>query len=1462
MKPSYRRVPASGTVRARRAAVVLAAAALAVSGLTPSAATAAGDEDALVSPQEAAQSVLEDHAPDDPYATGDPDEGFVPVVEGDDAAALDAKLGDADQQLLSEAQASDDATVTVLLAVDPDRAPAVEDAVEGAGGVVGRSDRDLGYVRATVPTDDVPTLAGRGDVLAVDLDRELRVPDPTPLESGDDGATAASAATDADTPDAPSADTPADNPYLPVAETGAVRFTNAHRTWDGRGTVIGVLDTGVDLSHPALRTTTDGKPKILDWFTATDPIVDGDGTWKQLTTKVTGPSFRYGGIQYTAPEGAYTIAAINETASAASDARGDLNRDGDTSDRFALLYDPATHEIRVDSDADGDLVEETAMLPYGVDRQVGQLGTDDPSTDVVESMPFTVDYREDVDLTPLGGVNVGKVGDFVNLGVVAGEHGTHVAGIAAGNGLLGGDMRGAAPGAQIVSARACTWSGGCTSVALTEGMIDLVVEHDVDVVNVSIGGLVPLNDGSSAIARLYDELVDTYDVDIVAAAGNDGPGLNTVSPPSTGDGVISVAASVSDDTWFADYGSRVPTDLGLFPFSARGPSEDGSLKPTVSAPGAAVSTVPTWLAGESVPETGYDLPAGYGMLNGTSMASPQVAGDVALLRSAARATRLDVSSAGLRSAVVDSADLIDGVQVAAQGAGVVDVPGAWRRIVVDGVLKPQHADYEVAAPVCTALSGALATPGVGAGVHDRCLADDGGLAPGERTTYDVEVTRTSGASRARLHRLTLVGDDGTFDVPALVRLARGDATTLRVQAHPRTAGLHSALLRVDDPLTPGVDHVVPLTVVAADVAAAPARAVTAKGRVPRGGAESVFVAVPEGVQNLQVSLAGADGAPASGVRVRAFDPVGMPVDAPTACYTATDACDPANHSYERPRAGVWELVVEGSRVASSPQPGYRVRAVLEGVTFEPAEVTLDALDVQTPQQVDLTATNAWGTVEARPAAGALGRTVTLRGAVADGGTVQNRVDVPRDATLLDLTVTPLADGADVDVLLGHIATGRVVARAQEIGPGVERITVRDPEPGSYAVVVSGTSVPAAGVEFDYVEKLFSPSLGSLTVADGGTHELAPGDTLDLDVDVTAVAHPFGSRALVGSVPLVDAAGGFVGSAEVRVATVRTPQAEVLGTDRPFVGADMNSHGVVAGDAQISAVTTPVLWTADGGRTTLDVGPDGRMGSAYGINEAGDAAGQVLLRAGGVTAVLWRADGARVGLGVPEARDYGQTYAYDLNDATDAHGVQVVGTSLQDVVEDGATRRHSDPWVWTDGEGFRMLPHLGDDPSATKALAINDAGYVVGTSLGDDGIPHAVRWTPDGEVQDLGVLPRMWDAVAQGINAAGDVVGRSGHDAFVWTADGGMRRLPDLGFDGTAYKITDEGLVLGSAQPTPDDVTPVVWDADGKLFDVGRMVDQQVIYPTDPFAINGSTVLVYGYMGSGGGVALLDLPALP
>src|SRR6185436_11346008 len=351
------------------------------------------------------------------------------------------------------AEAKGKRAVTVLLAVTPGNTGKVSREIDDLDGSVGRSEAELGYVRATVPVDAVRGLAGLADVRAIDLNRTYRLLDPRVRPNGSADAKAGSVG-------APGPTTAAANPYLPVGETGAVSFVDHHRTWDGRGITVGVLDSGVDLDHPALRTTTNGKDKVTDWFTATDPIIDNDGTWLQMDQERTGPTFNGLGEQWTAPEGDFRFAVFFESTTEGSELGGDVNRDGDTDDWVGVLYDPQDHRIWVDSDLDHDFTDEQVMAPYGVDHQVGHLGVDDHSTPVVERVPFVVDYREDVDLSPLG---YEGVSDFVNLGVVSASHGTHVAGIIAGNGLFGGDMQGAAPGAQLVSARACTFAGGCTA---------------------------------------------------------------------------------------------------------------------------------------------------------------------------------------------------------------------------------------------------------------------------------------------------------------------------------------------------------------------------------------------------------------------------------------------------------------------------------------------------------------------------------------------------------------------------------------------------------------------------------------------------------------------------------------------------------------------------------------------------------------------------------------------------------------------------------------------------------------------------------------------------------------------------------------------------------------------------------------------------------------------------------------
>jgi hypothetical protein len=1035
------------------------------------------------------------------------------------AAGPTGRLSKQDRALIAAATAGGKDAITILVAARPGASQTVVSGLTGLGATVRYRDDTLDYIRAVIAPDKVAAATSLRGVQALEVDSLIPLPDPRP-----------DAQTNPTPQPAPGAGTPRANPYMPISDTGAAAFTAAHPTWDGRGVVVGILDLGISLDHPALATTTTGAPKIIDWVTYTHPTDDGDPTWV-ITGLVNGPTFTTGGVTYTAPgAGTFRFGVFDERdPNLGGEVGNDVNRDGNpagSSGKFGVLWDGGSR-VWVDVDQDASFADEPAMTNFKVNRDVRYFGTDNPATDVAERMPFVVQ---------IDGKN-----KAINIGIVSGQHGTHVAGIIAANGMFGGAMSGAAPGAQLVSVRVCLFIAGCTAHALIEGMIYAAKTANVDVINMSIGGLPALNDANNTRAVLYDRLIEQSNVQMFISAGNSGPGENTVGDPSVATKVMSVGTYISDDTWASNYGSTAPAD-GIdnqHPFSSRGPREDGGFKPNIIAPGAAVSTTPLWQPGGPVPGV-YALPPGYSMLNGTSMASPQAAGAGALLVSAAKQAGVQHQAPQLRQALNSSARFIDHYGAYEQGNGLIQVPAAWALLASNSM---KTVDITSSVAVDTALEQFLATPGVGVGIHDR-----EGVTINDPYARTYSFTRTSGGGGSTTYNLSWVGNDGTFSLDeTTLTLPKGAARELTVNIDPTQYGAHSAILNLDDPSSPGIEYQTLNTVIVAREFSGPDYSHTITGSVARNQALSYFFKVEPGTPAFKVDFSGPSATPGTGqARFLRFHPYGVGIDSnsSTVCYSPAvpgGSCPgggPNSRTAANPQAGVWEVTVEARRTSDVEFTPFTLTASVLGASVSPNPDVIASASIGVPIARSYTMTNLFGAFTGRAVGTTLGSAFRDRPTIANLAQQVRDVTVTAGSTSLRATIgNPSDPAADLDLFVFNCTSGSCVLAGQSAdGDSEESVTIANPAAGLWKVLVDGFAVPTGSTAYDYVDVFVNPAFGSVSVTDANALRPA-GASWTVPGSVTANAAPAAGRVLLGNVQVRTDTNVLIGQGDVIVQSV-------------------------------------------------------------------------------------------------------------------------------------------------------------------------------------------------------------------------------------------------------------------------------------------------------------------------------------
>jgi serine protease AprX len=211
-------------------------------------------------------------------------------------------------------------------------------------------------------------------------------------------------------------------------------------------------------------------------------------------------------------------------------------------------------------------------------------------------------------------------------------HGTHVAGLIAGNGTdrpasdpLYGKYIGVAPDANLISVKVADEEGAATVLDVIDGL-QFVVDHKSDynirVVNLSLKSTSPESYRTDPLDAAAEAAWNSGIV-VVAAAGNTGSNSDAVSYAPANDPYVITVGAVDDA------GTAGIADDVLMPWSARGTTQDGYSKPDVLAPGAHITSTlaPGSLYTQLCPSCVTD--GSYFKVGGTSMAAAVVSGAAA-----------------------------------------------------------------------------------------------------------------------------------------------------------------------------------------------------------------------------------------------------------------------------------------------------------------------------------------------------------------------------------------------------------------------------------------------------------------------------------------------------------------------------------------------------------------------------------------------------------------------------------------------------------------------------------------------------------------------------------------------------------------------------------------------------------------------------------------------------------------
>lgn len=347
-----------------------------------------------------------------------------------------------------------------------------------------------------------------------------------------------------------------------------------------------------------------------------------------------------------------------------------------------LLGIPGLKSLYLDEQLQYFLHESVALI--GADRAKSELGIDGKGmgiavidsgidathpdlkfgTKVVQNVKIVGASAED---SPTGSSIVQVIENLPNSDTSSG-HGTHCASTAAGSGAAsGGHYTGVAPGAHLVG----IGTGDTLFIFYALEGFDYAIsnraKYNIKVISNSWGSTMEPGEAFDPNDPINQASKVAHDagMTVVFAAGNSGPGTDTMNPYSIAPWVIGVANGFKDGTTLSNS-------------SSRGRYQDDLVRPHITAPGTDI--IAARAPNTVLPPLGADLDVNiqpewipyYTHMSGTSMACPHVAGVVALLYQ----TRADMTPDLAKRIIVNTATPMPGYEPWAVGAGMINAYAA------------------------------------------------------------------------------------------------------------------------------------------------------------------------------------------------------------------------------------------------------------------------------------------------------------------------------------------------------------------------------------------------------------------------------------------------------------------------------------------------------------------------------------------------------------------------------------------------------------------------------------------------------------------------------------------------------------------------------------------------------------------------------------------------------------------